>query len=1135
MDIEAWLQGLGLERYVPAFRDNEIDEEVLPKLTSEDLREIGVSAIGPRRKLLDAIAALGGPASTAAVKAAISDASASADAERRQLTVMFCDLVGSTALSSRLDPEDLREVIGAYHGCVTDTVARFSGFVAKYMGDGVLVYFGYPEAHEDDAERAVRAGLSVIAAVSTLTTPERLSVRIGIGSGLVVVGDLIGAGAAQERGVVGETPNLAARLQALAAPGTLVIAESTRRQIGAFFEIEDLGPQPLAGFAEPQRASRVLGESGVLSRFEALRSRTTPLIGRAEELNLLLRRWAQATAGDGQVVLLSGEPGIGKSRLTAAVQETIGAAPHIRIPYFCSPHHRDSALYPVIAQLERAAGFERGDTAETRLDKLEALLAPNHPTDDDIALIAELLSVAGGERHPPLDLGPQRKKERLFSALLRQLDGLAKRRPVLMIFEDLHWADPTSREMLDLMVERVAPMPVLLVVTFRPEFRPVWSGPPHVTMQALNRLGGGDCAVLVRQLAGNAGLSGKTVDEIVERTDGVPLFVEEVTKAVVEAGADRLALASVPAAPLAVPATLDASLLARLDRLGSAAKLVAQTGAAIGREFLYELLSASIDRLGERELNDALHRLVEAGVVFQRGAPPTAEYLFKHALVQDTAYGTLLRGARRDLHRRIAEALETKFPGLLAVRPEIAAHHFGEALEVEKAVAYWRRAGEVSVAKSAVREATAQLRRGLDLLARLPENADRKRLELDLHVTLTSALMGARGYADPEVAATLERSRRLVTETGGVGTALHFSVLHGIWAVAYIGGNTKPALDHATEFLSLAEAQPASGPLLIGHIIRAASLMMGGGYREVLPHAKMAVSLYRPDEHREFAFRYGQDSGASALCYLSLALWHGGYPDQAIETADRAVSHAREFGHAHTLAYTLCVTAAVAAFARNVAKVEWLANESAAIAARHGFTFWSARSEILLGWVVARRGRASDGVDRMRAGLAAATATGTRFNEPLHLGLIAEGLALDGRTQEGLALLDEALSRAAETGEVSAEAELRRLQGEFLQSLGTSNAGAAEAAFAQAVSVARRQGSRGYELRAATNLARLWRDQGRAGEARDLLAPIHGWFTEGFGTKDLKDAKALLDDLADAPALPAGGGFATALAGPDGG
>jgi class 3 adenylate cyclase len=539
MDIEAWLQGLGLERYITAFRDNEIDGEVLPRLTSEDLKEIGVAAIGHRRKLLDAIAALGASAAGTTPTAPVSDASAPTEAERRQLTVMFCDLVGSTPLSTRFDPEDLREIVGAYHRCVADTVGRFGGFVAKYMGDGVLIYFGYPEAHEDDAERAVRAGLAVIDAVGRLATQEPLNVRIGIATGLVVVGDLIGLGAAQERGVVGETPNLAARLQALARPGTLVVADGTRRQIGALFEIEDLGPQPLAGFAEPQRAWRVIGESGVASRFEALRSGTTPLVGRDEELDLLLRRWQQAKSGAGRVVLVSGEAGIGKSRLTAALSQGIETEPHTRLRYFCSPHDQDSALYPFIGQLERAAGFARDDTATMKLDKLEALLGAG-AEPGDISLIAEMLSVSGSDCFPPLDLSPQRKKERTLAALLRQFQALARRQPVLMIFEDLHWIDPTSRELLDLTVEKITGLPVLLVTTYRPEFQPPWVGGSQVTVIALNRLGRNEGASLVHQLAGNLGaLAPDIVDEIVERTDGVPLFVEELTKAVVEAGADR--------------------------------------------------------------------------------------------------------------------------------------------------------------------------------------------------------------------------------------------------------------------------------------------------------------------------------------------------------------------------------------------------------------------------------------------------------------------------------------------------------------------------------------------------------------------------------------------------------------------
>src|SRR5271169_1642752 len=781
MDVGGWLKSLGLGQYEALFRASDIDADILPELTDVDLEKLGVS-LGHRKRLHRAISGLT-TAETSAAPSAPTGATPQDAAERRQLTVMFCDLVGSTPLSTRFDPEDLREIVGAYHRCVTDTVGRFGGFVAKYMGDGVLIYFGYPEAHEDDAERAARAGLAVIDAVGRLATQEPLNVRLGIATGLVVVGDLIGTGAAQERGVVGETPNLAARLQALARPGTLVVADSTRRQIGTLFEIEDLGPQPLAGFADPQPAWRVVGESGVVSRFEALRSGTTPLVGRDEELDLLLRRWQQAKSGEGRVVLVSGEPGIGKSRLTAALSQRIESEPHTRLRYFCSPHHQDSALYPFIGQLERAAGFPRDDTTATRLDKLEALLGDG-AEPGDLSLIAEMLSLSGGERFPPLDLSPQRKKERTLAALLRQLQALARRQPVLMIFEDLHWIDPTSREVLDLTVEKITGLPVLLVATYRPEFQPPWVGGSQVTVIALNRLGRSEGATLVRRLAGNLGaLPPDVVDEIVERTDGVPLFVEELTKAVVEAGADRghVSISAVPPSALAVPATLHASLLGRLDRLGPAAKNVAQVGAAIGRDFSYELLAAAVP-LAEPELQEALRRLVDAGLVFQRGAPPAAEYLFKHALVQDTAYSTLLRGPRQTLHRRIAEALEQRFPDFVETRPEILAHHYGEAAIADKAIGYWHLAGKLSVAKSAVHEATAQLRRGLGLLDGLPETRERQQLELDIHVTLTAALRAGKGFADPEVFAALERANRLVTETASVGTPLHFSVLYGLWS-----------------------------------------------------------------------------------------------------------------------------------------------------------------------------------------------------------------------------------------------------------------------------------------------------------------------------------------------------------------
>ena len=687
IDIGDWLKRLELGQYEQAFRANGIDGAVLPGLTAEDLRHLGISLVGHRRKLLDAIAVLR--------EAVASDRPAIAEpakvllqgtvvgAERRHLIVMFCDLVDSTPLSTALDPEDLQEIIGAYHRCVAHTVARFDGFVARYMGDGVLAFFGYPQAHEDDAERAVRTGLAVVDAIGQVRARSRLQVRVGIAAGVVVVGDLIGEGDARGRDVVGETPNLAARLQAIAEPNAVVIDDNTRRQVGAMFEIAGLGPLRLKGFAEPQRAWRICGESRIHSRFEALRSRPTPLVDREAEIALLLRRWTQAKGGNGQVVLLSADPGVGKSRLSAALEERLQQEPHIRLRFFCSPHYQDSALYPIISQFERTADFQRDDLSETKFDKLVTLLAPASPSEHDIALIAELLSLPGSGRYSPLDLTPERKKDETFEALLRQFRSAGGQRPMLMIFEDLQWVDPTSRELLDLIIERVECWPILLTATFRPEFQPPWTGHPQVSMLSLNRLSRHDAGLIVQQLRGDAPtLPHDVADDIVERCDGVPLFLEELTKAVLEqsAGPDRVRalVSTVPAASPTVPATLQASLMARLDRLGPVAKEVAQIGAVIGREFSFELLTATASR-NEAELQNALTGLVEAGLVFQRGTPPQASFLFKHALVQDAAYGTLLRGPRQFLHARIANTLLSAADKTPATPPEIIAHHLQNA------------------------------------------------------------------------------------------------------------------------------------------------------------------------------------------------------------------------------------------------------------------------------------------------------------------------------------------------------------------------------------------------------------------------------------------------------------------------
>ena len=743
--IADWLEKLGMSEYAQRFAENAIDFSVLPDLTDQDLEKLGV-LLGHRRKLLRAIADLegiekGAPAIPVAPAPTLPRAAQSA--ERRQVTVMFSDLVGSTALSARMDPEDLREVISAYQKCVAETVTRYGGFVAKYMGDGVLVYFGYPQAHEDDAERAVRAGLQLVAAVSDLkTTHAPLQTRVGIATGLVVVGDLISAGEAQERGIVGETPNLAARLQALAEPNNVVLAEGTRKLLGNLFELEDLGARDLKGIGGPVRAWAALRAASVESRFEALHaSGLTELAGREEELEILLRRWAKAKTGEGQVVLLSGEAGIGKSRLTAALLERLAAETHTRLRYFCSPQHTDSALYPVIGQMERAAGLAHGDTAQVKLDKLDALLAQTSTSKQDAALFIEMLSLPSDGRYPALDLDPQYRRQKTLEALTTQVEALSRQSPLLMIFEDAHWTDPTSLEVFGRVVDRVRSLPALLIVTFRPEFEPPWIGRPYVTALTINRLAQRDIEAIIDRVVGNKFIPASVRRDIIERTDGIPLFVEEMTKAVLEADSEgdaRKTGDAVPPRALAVPASLQASLMARLDRLGPA-KEVAQIGAAIGREFSHALLAA-VTHKAEVELLSALDRLMAAGLLFRQGAPPHATYLFKHALVRDAAYGTLLRDPRHALHASIAETLKNQAAEIAQSQPELLAHHFTQAGMTEAAIEWWGAAGRRSLARSALLEGLKHLKRALDQVATLPATLALRREEIKLELAFANAL-----------------------------------------------------------------------------------------------------------------------------------------------------------------------------------------------------------------------------------------------------------------------------------------------------------------------------------------------------------------------------------------------------------
>jgi class 3 adenylate cyclase/predicted ATPase len=1051
---------------------------------------------------------------TAAAIPPVASAPPRADgAERRQLTVMFCDLVGSTALASRLDPEDLREVIGAYHRCVAETIGRFDGFVAKYMGDGVLAYFGYPNAHEDDAERAIRAGIALIEAVGALDAPHPLRVHIGIATGLVVVGDLIGEGSAQERGVVGETPNLAARMQALAGPDEIVIPENTRRLVGSLFEYESLGEVEVKGFLAPVLAFRVLRESQVGSRFEALRSGETRLVGREEEIELLNRRWVQAKAGAGRVVLISAEPGVGKSRLAEAFRESLEGEPHTRLRYFCAPHHQDSALFPFIGQLERAAGFERDDTTAARLKKLEALVVTNAPAEGDVPLLAELLSLPLNNLHAALELTPQRKKEKTFEALLRQLAGLALRQPVLMIFEDLHWADPTSCELLDLTVEQIEGMPVLLIATFRPEFQPPWTGQPQVMTLSLRRLGRQESGELVRGIIGSAAaLSSEVVDEIVERTDGVPLFLEELTKAVVEtaiSGADagKGAVSSVPATSTAVPATLHASLMARLDWLGPTAKEVAQVGAAIGRDFSYELLLAA-SQCGEAETREALDRLVAAALMFQRGIPPAAEYQFKHALVQDTAYGTLLRGPRQALHTRIAEAIQKRSSETVERVPEVLAHHLTEAGQFDSAATYWLEAGRREAGRSANIEAAAHLARGIVGLSGLAETPERNRQELALQLALGPVLLSNRGYETPDVRGAYRRAADLARRLGD--DRARFAATWGLWITTQ-GGDREDEnrLRHLRELVQIADRIGDRELSLQAHHSSWATWMFGGEFVRSQDHIRQGLALYDPEKHRHHALMYGgHDPGVCGKGQGALGLWALGYPDQAAQSAREGIVLAEALGHVPSVLHSLWFAGVLYCLRGDVTAACNCGARLLALGREHSLMLYQAIGGILDGWALTQIGNGEDGLAELRSSVGVFGAS-ARFILDLFGALLAEAELLSGNFEQAAVALD----RAEEVGKGWWRAEFLRLRGDLQRSKSVQERYAAEQLYREAIAVAQSQSAKSLEVRAATSLARLWREQGRWAEAHDLLAPVYGWFTEGFDTPDLKEAKALLDEL----------------------
>jgi class 3 adenylate cyclase/predicted ATPase len=1111
--LSTWLQELGLERYTAVLRGNGIDFDTLRLLTESDLEQLGL-LLGHRRKLLKAIADLG---VAPALAAHAPQEPLYTEAERRQLTVMFCDLVGSTALAERLDPEELRDLMQAYQRACRDVIEKYDGHVAQYLGDGLMVYFGWPQAHEDDVVRAIRAGLEAVEAVSKLASSTPLRARVGIHTGLVVVGETGQGDASVPKAAVGDTPNITARLQGLAEPGSVVLSERTRGLAGGLFDYADLGAHVLKGISEPMRLFRVVRARTTESRFEAARSEMalTPLVGREEEIALLMRRWQQAKEGEGQVVLVGGEPGIGKSRLARVLRERLGQDRHLVLRYQCSPYHLNSALFPVVELFERAAGFNREDNADQRLDKMQALLLGSAEQITERApLFASLLSLPV-DRYPPLNLSPQKQKEKTMEALAGQVEALAQRQPLLMLWEDTHWIDATSQEFMDLLVPRLRHLPVLVIVTYRPESTPRWTDQAHVTTLGLNRLGRRQGAELVDKLTDGKALPQEVLDQILAHTDGVPLFIEELTKSVLESKLLRETgdgyVLEVPLPALAIPTTLRDSLIARLDRLAPVREL-AQIGACIGREFSYELLAA-LSPLKDTPLDETLEQLTKTGLVFRRGTPPDATYTFKHALVQDAAYDSLLKSKRAQLHAQIAQVLERDFSERVANEPELLAHHFTQAGLSERAVPYWVQAGQRALTRVAFTEAVAHLSTALTVNERLPASIERDRRELEVRLLLATAYMAVLGWSAIEVIQSLGPARELAIRLGEDDKLV--AILYYIWQYHSNRCEFPSALRAVQDLDALAQSAEDSSAALTARATEAATRCWIGDLKRARRAGDQVLRLYDSGRHSQLVHIYNHDLKSGVLVWAEWWLWMLGYPDQAKQAALQQLEWARHLGHAFNLFFSLTTgTWALALRGETRLARQWIA-EAHTLAREHTMTFMA---DVVVpcwdGIALIEQGDYAEGYALLTHGWSAWRDAGGLSGVPG--GNMRRARALIGlqRFDEARGLLDEAVDFINQTGQRAEEAEVHRVLGELQRRQTPPDAHAAEASFLKALEVSRSQEAKSWELRAATSLARLWESQGKRHEAYALLAPIYSWFTEGFDTKDLIEAKALLEQLA---------------------
>ena len=1110
--IADWLDKLGMSEYAQRFAENDVDISVLPHLSDQDLKELGVS-LGHRRKMLAAIAKSDDTsAAPEPVPASASQAPAVAAAppipdtvgERRHVTVLFCDLVDSTGIAAKLDAEEWRDLVGAYLNAASNAVKEMGGKVAKKLGDGLMALFGYPVAQENDAERAVRAGLAIQRSLAEQnrknegTGKPALAARIAINSGPVVM-DATGE-------MFGEVPNIAARAQALADAGSVVVTGRVQRQVAGLFVAEERGSHALKGVPEPVTLFRLIRASGGGRR--AGQRHLTPLVGRDEDIAMLMRRWERARQGDGQLVLIVGEPGLGKSRLIEEFRVRLRDAPHTWVEWTCSQLLQNTPLHP-IAEWGRQRFGGADVPVERRLADLESTLTQvKLDSANSAPLLAPLLDIPLPPERSP-ELMPEELRRRQLAAVTNLVIASARTQPIVLAVEDVHWADPSTLDLLRGIAERGTLAPLFVLITARPEFRSPWGVRSHHATISLVPLDRHQVRDMVSGLAARHALSKEVVEGVTERAGGVPLFVEELTRLLLERGEQGTLQA--------IPPTLQQSLTARLDRLGSARE-VAQIGAVIGRDFSYPLVR-SVAAIEDAPLQMALERLAEADILLVRGLSPESEYRFKHALIQDAAYENLLKSRRQALHCRVAEVLLDQFPTTAAAEPELLAHHFTQAGLAEAAIEWWGKAGQRSLERSALVEAVEQITRALDQIATLPATPVLRREQIKLQVGLANALMHVKGYAAPETEAAWEQARLFIELAQALGEPPEdplplFSMLFGVWGVNRIAFNGDVVRELAAQFLALAEKQRTTVPLMVGHRVMGISLLLTGGIVEGRGHLDQALALYDPAEHHPLATRFGADPGVSIWSYRSIALWLLGYSDAALADMNHALKNAREIGQAASIMFALHHASLAHIQFGNYAAASADAVELAALADEKDAVLWKSLGISVQGWLFALTGKASDAIQAITTGVTALRSTGATMWMPLSLTYLTRAYAKLGQFDDAWRSIGEAVTTVETTKERWCEAEVHRVAGEIALKSPEPDAAKAQAYFERALAVARKQQAKSLELRASMSMARLWRDQGKRDEARELLAPVYGWFTEGFDTLDLKEAKALLEQLA---------------------